>query len=84
MVVVLYGSASIRVINCHQYFHYYIIGGQLFINFVRNDYTVSEGSGVVQVCVFIGAIGNVGFSESFSVSLKTSTPSGAIDSASGM
>ena len=51
---------------------------------MRSNYTVNEGSRLVEVCVFVDAIGKVEFSEPFSLILETSTPSGAIDSALGM
>ena len=61
-----------------------IIDNQFFVDFERNNYTVNEDSRVVEVCVSIDAIGNVEFSEPFSLILETSTTSGAIDSALGM
>ena len=76
-----YDSISIRVSNCHIVS---TIDSQLFIDFMRNSYTVNEASRLVEVCVFVDAIGDAEFSEPFSLLLETSTPSGAIDSALGM
>ena len=70
-----YGSISIRVSNCHIVS---TIDSQLFIDFMRNSYTVNEASRLVEVCVFVDAIGDAEFSEPFSLLLETSTPSGAM------